>query len=237
MIVNLLNKLIQVSEGGTGANNAADALANLGGVEIVQAKGAEYDMDAILKGGSHFKIYSTNKDTLGTPYNKGVSNLSASVIISFSSSTTYGKQIAIVSGGKITFERRLNGGEIGDWYKVITSEEPYKELSVYNPTPAIKDMAQYIRYYPYLNMCHMNIIFTNLHQVDAGEIIDIGFTPEGYKPNSQQTLTIYAGASKVSCFVTTDGKIHIKAYDNIAIGESINITGWWQVESVQLLSD
>ena len=88
MIVNLLNKLIQVSEGGTGANNAADALANLGGVEIVQAKGAEYDMDAILKGGSHFKIYSTNKDTLGTPYNKGVSNLSASVIISFSSSTS-----------------------------------------------------------------------------------------------------------------------------------------------------
>lgn len=113
-------KPVAIGSGGTGATDASTALSNLGGLEVVDARSANFDMDAILKSGTHCKIYRTNGDTLGTPYKKGATTLMSAYILSCTSGTTYGKQFAFCSGGK-TYERALNNDVIADWSYVINS--------------------------------------------------------------------------------------------------------------------
>ena len=113
--------VIDVVHGGTGAKTASEALANLNGLEIVDATSASYDMDAILKSGTHCKLYKTSSATLGTPYNKGITTFQAALIISFASSASYGKQVAFCSGTK-TYERAMNNGEISTWVSSLNTE-------------------------------------------------------------------------------------------------------------------
>ena len=82
---------------------------------FIDARGADHDMDVVLKSGVHYAAYRTNAQTLGTPYAKGASSFAYGLIISMASSTTAGKQIAYISGSSCTFERRMYNGVIGDW--------------------------------------------------------------------------------------------------------------------------
>lgn len=226
MIVNLLNKLIQVSEGGTGANNAADALANLGGVEIVDAQSAEYDMDAILKSGAHFKIYKTNNKTLGTPYNKGDSTLFGALIISYATTNFYGKQLALTSGGKVMYERNLSAGNISEWTKIVNYRDRWEELSLSDI--GVKQRSYSLKYYPYLDMCHFSIEFDVPSALDTGLTSVIGTVPSEYAPTIRQALSV-DGLERATAYVNNDGEIVYRAGDDIPKGRLYAVSGWWKV--------
>jgi hypothetical protein len=141
-----LRKPLTIESGGTGATNKEEALINLGltataeelnghetrigdmevylenlsNLEVVDASGDNYDMDVIFTSGEHCKIYETDGDTKGTPYKYEVSSFKCAYILSVSASLGNGKQIAYTNGGD-TFERRLVGGEIGDWIDITNS--------------------------------------------------------------------------------------------------------------------
>jgi hypothetical protein len=91
-------------------------------LEIVDASGANHDMDKIFGSGRHCKIYLTDKDTLNTPHAKGATTFMRSYILSMANSVMYGKQIAYSMGGS-TFERKLKDGVIGDWTKIYNANE------------------------------------------------------------------------------------------------------------------
>ena len=118
---------VNIASGGTGATSASEALENLGGLEIVDARGAEFDMNELFTSGAHCKIYRTNEKTLNTPHNLGYTTFYGSRILSLTSSSTYGKQIAYVMG-KGNFERTLNNGAIGDWVKICNADDVAKQI-------------------------------------------------------------------------------------------------------------
>lgn len=95
--------------------------ADIGALPYIDARSADYDMDAILAGGVHYRTYRFNNATLGTPYAKGASAFSAGLIVSCAASKSTGKQIAYVNGAKCNYERRMYNGVIGDWESVYNS--------------------------------------------------------------------------------------------------------------------
>lgn len=118
---NISQGTLPLSRGGTGvsADSASGLLEALGCIEMIQANGADYDMDVIIKSGSHRKLYRIGPNTLNTPYTEQLSDgFSYGLILSFSVSPTSARQIAIYAGqaGGI-FERRLYNDQISDWRK------------------------------------------------------------------------------------------------------------------------
>lgn len=105
---------VTIKQGGTGATDPSTALANLGGLEVIDARSDSYDMDAIFQSGEHCKLYRTDKNTKGTPYNKGNTTFQSALVLSFANTSNNAKQIAYVAGQDI-YERTLKSGEIGDW--------------------------------------------------------------------------------------------------------------------------
>lgn len=90
---------------------------DVGALQRINAKTAAFNMDSIMKRGSHFVAYETNLDTLGTPYKYGKTTLSAAVIISYSNSENFGVQVAFISGGGIAI-RYMYNGVIESWNMV-----------------------------------------------------------------------------------------------------------------------
>ena len=81
---------------------------------VIDANSEDYDMDTIIQSGSHFRIYKTTMNTLGTPYKKGVTSLTAALILSYASSENNGIQIAFMSGG-LMYSRRFASGYLQNW--------------------------------------------------------------------------------------------------------------------------
>lgn len=81
---------------------------------IIDAQSSDYDMDAILSGSTHNALYITNKDTLGTPYQKGISDYAAALILSHANGPNFGIQIAYMTGS-IPLIRTKKNGVIEDW--------------------------------------------------------------------------------------------------------------------------
>lgn len=104
------------------------AAADIGAFPIIDARSADYDMDAILLGGEHFGIYRVNTNTLGTPAKYGKSVYNYGLIISTSNGSGHGKQLAILSGATCLIERRMYQNEIEAWQFVYSTG--------YKPTPA-----------------------------------------------------------------------------------------------------
>ena len=90
--------------------------AQVGAIPVIMANSADYDMDAILKSGSHLAFYRTGEATLNTPYKLGKTDLYSITIMSYASSSDYGHQIAYVSGGTV-LQRFNNAGVISEWGK------------------------------------------------------------------------------------------------------------------------
>lgn len=109
---------VDIEQGGTGASTAAEALANLGGLPIINAHGSSHDMGDVLLSGAHLAMYKTNAETRGTPYDLGLTTFYMSAILSFATAE-YGTQVAIASGDAHLYIRTLYEGKIGDWKKVI----------------------------------------------------------------------------------------------------------------------
>lgn len=89
---------------------------------IISATSASDDMDAYMKQGAHFKWYRTGSNTLNTPYKKGLTGgYLASVIMSYATSATVGKQIAYISGTDKVYVRYMNNDNpnvISDWQEL-----------------------------------------------------------------------------------------------------------------------
>lgn len=107
--------VIPIANGGTGAATAAEALAALGGLAIIDATGANNNMDAVLSGGSHCALYITDNQTQGTPYAGGVTTFYRSLILSFAVTTSYGVQLALSAGAPSIYIRAMNDKKIGEW--------------------------------------------------------------------------------------------------------------------------
>lgn len=95
--------------------------ADVGALPYIDARSAEYDMDAILASGTHYNTYRFNNTTLGTPYAKGLTEYSSGLIVSTAVSTGSGKQVAYVNGEPCNYERTMAGGVIGDWCATYNS--------------------------------------------------------------------------------------------------------------------
>ena len=95
--------------------------ADIGALPYIDARSADYDMDAILASGTHYNTYRFNNTTLNTPYAKGLTTYSSGLIISTAVSTGSGKQVAYINGEDCTYERAMKGGTIGNWYKTYNS--------------------------------------------------------------------------------------------------------------------
>lgn len=123
---NALSGLITSSELSALLNTKADldhdhTASDVGALPYIDARSADYDMDAILAGGTHYETYRFNNTTLGTPYAKGVCTYSSGLIISTAVSTGSGKQVAYVNGENCTYERTMAGGVIGNWCATYNS--------------------------------------------------------------------------------------------------------------------
>lgn len=120
-----LGKPLAIENGGTNATTSLDALDNLKGLAIINALSVSDDMDTYLTQGAHVRLYKTNSNTLNTPYKAGLTTFYSALILSYATSkpsdeeSGYGKQIAVSSGGHI-WEREMDAGEIGEWYKLGT---------------------------------------------------------------------------------------------------------------------
>lgn len=102
-------------------SNHAHTASDVGALPYIDARSADYDMDAILSGGTHYNTYRFNNTTLGTPYAKGLCSYSSGLIISTAVSTGSGKQVAYVNGENCNFERTMKDGVVGDWYATYNS--------------------------------------------------------------------------------------------------------------------
>ena len=103
------------------AANHTHTASDIGALPYIDARGADYDMDAILASGTHYNAYRYNNLTLGTPYADGVSSYSSGLIISCAVSTGSGKQVAYANGEDCTYERAMKNGVVGDWYATYNS--------------------------------------------------------------------------------------------------------------------
>ena len=118
------NTVVPIANGGTGATTASAALANLNGVEIVDATGSTNDMDVIFKSGKQVKVYRTDGNTLNTPYKAGkTGTFTGANIFTITESATYGTQIAFINGGNNQYMRKLSNNTIGEWVKIITETD------------------------------------------------------------------------------------------------------------------
>ena len=95
-----------------------------GVLPVIEANSAEYDMDVILKSGASSAFYITGSNTLGTPRAYGITTFSSAGILSYATSTTYGFQVAFVSGASTFYVRYNKNGAIGAWCRVYN--EGYK---------------------------------------------------------------------------------------------------------------
>ena len=107
-------------------NNKADldhdhTASDVGALPYIDARSADYDMDAILSGGTHYNTYRFNNTTLGTPYAKGLATYSSGLIVSCAVSTGSGKQVAYMNGEPCNYERTMKDGVIGDWCATYNS--------------------------------------------------------------------------------------------------------------------
>lgn len=123
---NALSGLVNSSELSALLNNKADAdhdhtASDIGALPYIDARSADYDMDAILTGGTHCNAYRYNNTTLGTPYAKGVSSYSSGLIISNAAGTGSGKQVAYANGESCNYERTMVNGVVGDWCATYNS--------------------------------------------------------------------------------------------------------------------
>lgn len=90
-------------------------IESLGGLKIINANTAEYNMDTIIRGGAHCAFYKTTKYTLGTPYAQGdMGTLAAALILSYSVNQNFGIQIAYRAGGMPAY-RTLGDGILSAW--------------------------------------------------------------------------------------------------------------------------
>lgn len=87
---------------------------DVGALPIIDARGANYDMDAIFTNGEHHAIYKTNSVTLGTPYKKGVTVSANADILSYANAGGHGLQVAYMAGN-IPYMRTLVKGAISNW--------------------------------------------------------------------------------------------------------------------------
>ena len=87
----------------------------IGALPLIDARSEEWDMDTVLKGGAHAKLFLVNTSTKNTPYAKDVVTFQQARILSFSSGANYGMQIAFIMGRAYTYCRALNNGVISDW--------------------------------------------------------------------------------------------------------------------------
>ena len=118
---------LPITKGGTGATTKEGAQENLGILPIIDARSANYDMDAVLKSDYHQKMFTTNGETLGTPFKKGTISGQEALILSYASGATYGEQVAFVAGGGFLF-RKYENGVIGDWDTYATTSDLAKYL-------------------------------------------------------------------------------------------------------------
>ena len=103
-------------------------------MRIINARGNTFNMDEILRSGVHYNFYETDYESLGTPYNKGVTDSTAGIILSYSNSPkvegqgAYGSQFAFLSANVIYVRTMVadndNGtSKISDWVKVPTETD------------------------------------------------------------------------------------------------------------------
>ena len=88
--------------------------ADIGAFPIIDAREG-YNMDDVLKGGAHFGIYRVGSNTEGTPAKYDKSDFNWGLILSTASGTTYGTQIAFLSGASFPFFRNLKDSTISEW--------------------------------------------------------------------------------------------------------------------------
>lgn len=105
---------VPIESGGTGATTASEALAALGGLEVVDASLPTNDMDTFLANGAHLALFKTGVDTKGTPYANGVTTFNNALILSYRTNN-YGTQVAFVSGDPHIYNRVYNQGTISQW--------------------------------------------------------------------------------------------------------------------------
>ena len=115
------NKVINTALGNKADASHTHTASAVGALPYIDARSADYDMDAILSGGTHYNTYRYNNTTLGTPYAKGVSEYSSGLIISTAVSTGSGKQVAYANGENCNYERTMQDGVIGDWCATYNS--------------------------------------------------------------------------------------------------------------------
>lgn len=105
------------------------ALANLGipllaegqlPIKCYDLRNTNADLNALFKGGAHIAVYLTDGTTLGTPHKEGKTTMQNAAIISYSSSTSMGAQLAFCSGSNLICHRRMNSGTISKWGSLYT---------------------------------------------------------------------------------------------------------------------
>jgi hypothetical protein len=97
----------------TGAYTGITA-SDVGAIPFINAQGASWDMDAVLKSGWHCAFYETNSNTLNTPYKLGKTTAAAATILSYSNAVNFGTQIAFLSANLFMI-RKMSNGIITEW--------------------------------------------------------------------------------------------------------------------------
>lgn len=128
------SKVKPISEGGTNATDGLSALKSLGGLPVLSAEGAGYDLNLIGKTGE-FAWYKVDGSTINTPKFVGLTGASLGYVLNMPSGSTgtkqYAAQLAIHLGGTyaIYYRHASGGASLGTWGKIIPNPKlSYKTL-------------------------------------------------------------------------------------------------------------
>ena len=197
--------------GGTGAITALEALQNLGGLPVIEAYSADWDMDNLINTGE-IALYKTNGDTLGTPYNKGIVDSHSAMIINYPSGSAntsvsrYASQVAICKSEHI-YVRTYSGTTLSEWKQLeYASERTYYKSS--NMTLGIRSDG-YFTLYKKGNIVQFNSFLLCGNQT--------GYTlanaiPSGYRPLGviKVPIALMANSTYINgghAIIHTDGTI------------------------------
>lgn len=121
--VSTLAKNFELLDGLVYSDNNKPTPDALGAVPVESLNSNAYDMDVILAGGNHFKVFRVNGSVLNTPYKHDKTSASRAFIISYAPDANHGIQVAFPAGEAGAFVRYLNNStstmaQIGEWNRL-----------------------------------------------------------------------------------------------------------------------
>lgn len=83
----------------------------------------------LTRGGNRSTIHCYYEITLNTPYKEGKTDCTHGMVITNAHSESYGTQLCMPSGEDAIYVRRLNGGGISEWVKMVSTEQLADHIS------------------------------------------------------------------------------------------------------------